>query len=88
MHDITHFLPFINLVASYVVFDIPFNTCAADRQRFGENCNMLPTVKVVSKLSQRSLKVVSGDESKLCQLVSTDVTMLLRFVEEVFLILL
>ena len=76
MYDITQFLPFINLVASYVVFDIPFNTCAAGRQRFGENCHMLPSVKVVSKLSQRGLKVVSRDESKLCQLVPTDAYML------------
>ena len=74
MYDIMQFFPFINLVASYRVFHIPFNTCAAGRQRFGENCHMLPSVKVVSKLSQRSLKVVSKksqncveEVSKLCR---------------------
>ena len=34
MYDITQFLPFFNLVAFYVVFDIPFNTCSPGRQRF------------------------------------------------------
>ena len=34
MYDITQFLLFFNLVAFYVVFDIPFNTCSPGRQRF------------------------------------------------------